>query len=89
MKVVYEFVNKINGKIYVGQAKDFKSRIRCHRCNAKSHKSTNPFYNAIRKYGWDNFTINIIEECDVKLLNDHEELGTFCVDVAPPTLVRV
>ena len=73
MKVVYEFVNKINGKIYVGQAKDFKSRIRCHRCNAKSYKNTNPFYNAIRKYGWDNFIINIIEECDVKLLNDREE----------------
>lgn len=73
MTVIYEFVNKINGKIYIGQTKDFKSRVRCHRHNSKSYKKTNPFYNAIRKYGWDNFIINIVEECDTKMLNEKEE----------------
>jgi group I intron endonuclease len=73
MSVIYEFVNTINNKVYVGQTKDFKSRIRCHRHNSRSYKKTNPFYNAIRKYGWDNFTINIIEECNIKSINDREE----------------
>lgn len=73
MKVIYEFVNKINGKIYVGQAKDFKSRLRCHKYHTKSNKKNNPFYAALRKYGWDNFIINIIEECDVEMLNKREE----------------
>ncbi len=73
MKVIYEFVNKINGKIYVGQAKDFKSRLRCHKYHTKSNKKNSPFYAALRKYGWDNFIINIIEECDVEILNEREE----------------
>lgn len=73
MKVIYEFVNKINGKVYVGQAKDFKSRLRCHKYHYKSNKKNSPFYAALRKYGWDNFFINIIEECNVELLNDREE----------------
>ena len=73
MKVIYEFVNKINGKIYVGQAKDFKSRLRCHKYHTKSNKKNSPFYAALRKYGWDNFSINIIEECAIEMLNEKEE----------------
>jgi group I intron endonuclease len=73
MKVIYEFVNKINGKIYVGQAKDFKSRLRCHKYHTKSNKKNSPFYAALKKYGWDNFIINIIEKCDVEMLNEREE----------------
>ena len=73
MRVIYEFVNKINGKVYVGQAKDFKSRLRCHKYHTKSNKKNSPFYAALRKYGWDNFNINIIEECDIEMLNEKEE----------------
>lgn len=73
MRVIYEFVNNINGKVYVGQAKDFKSRLRCHKYHTKSNKKNSPFYAALRKYGWDNFSINIIEECDIEILNDREE----------------
>lgn len=73
MKVIYEFVNKITGKVYVGQAKDFKSRLRCHKYHTKSNKKNSPLYAALRKYGWDNFIINIIEECDVEILNEREE----------------
>lgn len=73
MNVIYEFINKTNGKIYIGQAKDFKSRIRCHRYHSKSNKRNNPFYAALKKYGWDNFIINIVEECDIQLLNEREE----------------
>ena len=53
MSVIYEFVNTINNKVYVGQTKDFKSRIRCHRHNSKSYKKT------IKKYGSDHHPITV------------------------------
>jgi len=73
MNAIYEFVNNINGKIYIGQTKNFKSRLRCHKYHTKFNKKNNPFYAALRKYGWDNFSINVLEECDIELLNEKEE----------------
>ena len=72
MSVIYEFVNTINNKVYVGQTKDFKSRIRCHRHNSKSYKKTNPFYNAIRKYGVNEFVVELIEHCELIQADDRE-----------------
>lgn len=71
MSVIYEFVNNINQKIYVGQAIDYKQRIRTHKFNSKKNKNT-PFYNALKKYGWENFSINVIEECEENKLNERE-----------------
>lgn len=71
MSVIYEFVNNINQKVYVGQAIDYKQRIRTHKFNLKQDKNT-PFYNALKKYGWENFSINIIEECGTNELNERE-----------------
>ena len=71
MSVIYEFVNNINQKIYIGQALNYKQRIRAHKFNLKQNKNT-PFYNALKKYGWNNFSINIIEECKENLLNERE-----------------
>jgi group I intron endonuclease len=71
MSVIYQFVNNITQKIYVGQAVDYKQRIRNHKFNLKQNKNT-PFYNALKKYGWENFSINIIEECEENKLNERE-----------------
>lgn len=71
MSTIYEFVNNINRKVYVGQAVDYKQRIRNHKFNLKQDKNT-PFYNALKKYGWENFSINIIEECEANELNERE-----------------
>jgi group I intron endonuclease len=71
MSVIYEFVNNINQKVYVGQAVDYKQRIRTHKFNLKQNKNT-PFYAALKKYGWENFSINIIEECEENVLNERE-----------------
>lgn len=51
--------NNINGKIYVGQTKDFIKRKREH----KNAIDDGIFHKAIRKYGFDNFSWNIICEC--------------------------
>jgi group I intron endonuclease len=72
MSVIYEFVNNINQKVYVGQTVDFKKRIRDHRFNYNKGIKNTLFYNALRKYGWENFSITIIEECSDKLLNEKE-----------------
>ena len=71
MPVIYEFTNKVNQKVYIGQASDYKQRIRSHKFNLRQNKNT-PFYNALKKYGWNNFSINIIEECEEEKLNERE-----------------
>lgn len=50
--VVYLHINKINNKIYVGLSKDVKERWRD---NGKNYCESPKFFNAIKKYGWDNF----------------------------------
>ena len=49
---IYIHKNKINGKVYIGQtSQNPKKRWN----NGKGYKDSHKFYNAILKYGWDNF----------------------------------
>lgn len=57
--VIYKYTNKINGKIYIGQTVNEKARIREHK-NPKPKEKNCPFHRAISKYGWDNFTYEVI-----------------------------
>lgn len=61
--VVYKITNTINGKIYIGISNDFPQRMRSHESKAFSHGKEHGlyFYQAIRKYGWDNFTKEVLE----------------------------
>lgn len=58
--VIYKLTNKNNGKYYFGKTVDYKRRMNNHKNSWKKSK----FYlsNAIKKYGWDNFTKEIIVE---------------------------
>ena len=73
--MVYKVVNKINGNIYIGQTVGkFKKREAEHLNNAKAGRYDNYFYRAIRKYGKDNFTWEIIDKCSTpENLNGKEE----------------
>lgn len=51
--VVYIHKNILNGKVYVGQTCNLSERWRN---NGKNYFNSIKFYNAIKKYGWDNFT---------------------------------
>ena len=54
---VYVHINKINGKMYIGQT-HMKPEYRWN--GGRSYKTSTYFYNAIQKYGWDNFEHKII-----------------------------
>lgn len=72
---IYKITNKCNGKCYIGQAIDIKSRWRKHRCayhNPNSHAYNYPLYKAIRKYGLKNFSFEVLEECSKAELNERE-----------------
>lgn len=58
MYTVYEHVNKINRKRYIG----ITSKIPEERWgkNGNNYRTSPHFYNAINKYGWDNFEHNIL-----------------------------
>jgi group I intron endonuclease len=55
---IYKFVNKINGKVYIGSTNNFERRCKRHLNDSKT--LNRPLYKAIRKYGWDNFVKEII-----------------------------
>lgn len=56
---IYMHKNKINGKVYIGQTcKPLKIRWRK---DGSGYKGCTKFYNAILKYGWDNFEHIILQ----------------------------
>jgi hypothetical protein len=57
---IYAATNKINGKNYIGFDSKWPKRKYEHHYNSTVGSSNQVFYNAIRKYGWDNFEWNII-----------------------------
>ena len=60
---VYVHTNKINNKIYVGITNNIERRWRSNGIEYKpKEKNTSSFWNAIEKYGWDNFQHIIIAE---------------------------
>lgn len=59
-----------SGKSYVGQSIDFNRRLIEHKNYKK--KSLPKLYQAIKKYGIENFSIEILEICEPELLNERE-----------------
>lgn len=57
---IYIHRNKINGKVYIGQT--YTSLRARFGKNGIGYKGCPIFYNAIQKYGWDNFEHQILEE---------------------------
>lgn len=68
MMGIYKITNKINGKVYIGQSKDIKKRFENHRCM----NGSNPMYEDMRKYGLENFTFEVLEECEEDKLLERE-----------------
>lgn len=60
---VYLIQNLVNGKQYVGMTIDVKRRMQGHFTAANRGKS-GAISAAIRKYGFDNFSVSILHKCD-------------------------
>lgn len=60
---LYRITNKINGKIYIGQAADLSKRWSDHRRAVRLNKPTQTIHHAMIKYGLDNFEFEIIASC--------------------------
>jgi group I intron endonuclease len=81
MTGIYKITNTINDKIYIGQASDFDRRKKTHYTSFNSfckspekHSSgCRILYNAFKKYGFDNFIFELIEECSTNELNEKEQ----------------
>ena len=73
---IYKITNLVNGKIYVGQTtKSLKERFQKH-CWGTTEKDSYhlnmAIKNAIKKYGKNNFTIELIEEVETDKLDERE-----------------
>lgn len=72
---IYKITNVINNKMYIGQSINLHKRFTEH-VYSVGYESTKKryLYRAINKYGIENFTVEVIEECSIE---DKEELKNY------------
>ena len=74
MGYIYKITNLINNKIYIGQTRfNVETRFKQHLYEANKGELQYPLYKAIRKYGENNFKLEIIEEVEDEQLNEKEQ----------------
>lgn len=72
---IYKITNKLNGKVYIGQAINIQRRWNEHKnssLNKRKHEYNTPIHCAIRKYGIENFLFEVLVECCRENLNELE-----------------
>lgn len=73
---IYKIENLVNHKIYIGQSINIERRWKQEKQRAfqeSAHEYNYPISKALRKYGIDNFSFSVIEECSVDKLNEREK----------------
>ena len=71
---IYCITNQVNNKKYVGKTMNsIKERFNEHLIDSrKEHLQKRPLYAAMKKYGVENFIIELIEKVDFNSLNERE-----------------
>jgi group I intron endonuclease len=72
---IYKITNLINQHCYVGQSRQIERRWYNHKIaafNENDKAYEYPLYRAIRKYGLENFSFEMLEECQIDELNEKE-----------------
>ena len=79
MKIgIYKIVNPLN-KVYIGKSSNIEKRFDNYM--VLNCKNQNKLYNSLKKYGWENHTFEIIEECEIEDLNCRERYRQDFYDV--------
>jgi len=60
-----------SGKIYIGQSIDTKKREKEY-LNISNCKGQRKLYNSLVKYGFSEHTFEVVEQCEVEVLNERE-----------------
>lgn len=72
---IYKITNTINNKCYIGQSIDLTKRIAYHKRALKGkYHENNHLQKAVKKYGINNFTYEILCECRVDELDELERM---------------
>lgn len=71
---IYKITNKINDKIYVGKTlSSIEKRFEEHKKDSlRKRNEKRPLYDAMNKYGQDNFEVSLIEEVPIQQLAERE-----------------
>lgn len=77
VSAVYMLTNTVNGRRYVGQAKNVRTRWYWHRNAANGapnskYSQRTAIAKAMRKHGAEKFTITILEECAQDVIDERE-----------------
>lgn len=57
---IYKLTCVTNGKIYIGESLNLSQRMRQHRHSQHTKRCQQVIISAIKKYGWNNFTVEIL-----------------------------
>lgn len=73
--IIYKITCKLNEKSYVGKtARSLEVRITEHLYNSRTRRNKSYIDNAIGKYNWKNFTVEVLEICQtLEQLNEREK----------------
>lgn len=69
---IYKITNQLTQEVYIGQSKNIEHRIAQHKAASKRLNETALLYRKIREYGIENFSFDVIEECNVDKLDERE-----------------
>ena len=71
---IYKITNLENGMCYIGQSVDIATRWKAHiKAGLGIDSSNNKLYTAMKAEGVENFTFEVLEECDRAQLNEQEK----------------
>ena len=75
---IYIITCKTNGKSYIGQSINLETRWQTHKCKLRNGEHINKHLQyAWNKYGENNFTFEVLLECEENKLDEYEEYYIF------------
>lgn len=71
---IYKITNKINQHSYIGLSTHIEDRWQYHKTRYNWERENNKaLYQAILKYGIENFEFEVLEECEPEMLSEREQ----------------